>query len=233
MTRALPLAALLLTGCLLQPTQAPDCAAATYCGECIGRAGCGWCEGTSACVPGSSFGPDDPSCALPDWRFTGCDRPPGAVGDCHRHDDCGGCLYDLGDNPDCQWCPATGQCLNLDETCVFGAATHEYDLCRSSTCTAQTTCDACTSMGTDCRWCDVGGGVCTDSYECDPHYEFGSRDRCPPPNGCSSHFGCDDCLAAGCGWCDAPGGSTFCVAVDGFGDYADWCSLDLYIDACP
>lgn len=234
MTRARLVLAFAVTfsGCILQPTETPDCTGATYCGDCLSRQGCGWCAGR--CMPGSSFGADDSSCAPSDWRFTSCDRAPSAVGDCHRHEDCNGCLFDLDDAPDCQWCPASGECLNLDETCSVGVANHDYDLCRQTNCAAQTTCDACTSMGTDCRWCDVSGGVCTDSYDCDPHYEFGSRDRCPPPNNCSSIFGCEACLAAGCGFCDAPGGSTFCVAVDGFGDYADWCSgSDLYLSACP
>ena len=64
-----------------------------------------------------------------------------------------------------------------------------------------------------------------------------ARDRCPPPNTCSSYFGCESCTAQpGCGWCDAPGPDAFCVAVDGFGDYADWCSSgDLSLEplACP
>lgn len=224
-----------LSGCLLPPTEAPDCTSASGCYECSRREGCGFCEASGRCVPGSSFGPDEASCPLASWRFASCDGAPNAVGDCHEEEDCNGCLYELGGGePGCQWCPGTGECLNRDETCAVGAPHLDYDTCRVANCAAQTTCGGCTSMGVDCRWCDVGGGVCTESYECDPHYRFGDGDRCPPPNDCSDYFGCDGCLGQpGCGWCDAPGVDGYCVAVDGFGDYAGWCTIDLYLDACP
>jgi hypothetical protein len=114
----------------------------------------------------------------------------------------------------------------------------DYDMCSEQDCAAQSTCGGC--LAANCDWCDVAGGSCLYSATgCDSHYSIGfaGRGSCPPPNRCSSHFGCASCLAdPGCGWCDAPGGSGFCQASDGFGDYADWCSSgDFTTDAfaCP
>jgi len=228
--------ALLASGCILQPTETPDCASFS-CDACLEHAGCGWCESTGRCVSGSSFGPDEAECLLSSWRFTSCNRPPGAVEDCARHDDCHGCLFALGDDTSgCAWCASTGACVPEDQACSSGLRETEYDRCTDTDCEAQTTCGDCIESDVVCQWCDVGGGgVCTSSIDCDPHYRFSSvKGTCPPSNRCSEHFGCESCLAdPGCGFCDAPGGATYCVAVDGFSDYADWCTLDLYVDSCP
>lgn len=236
MNRAHVLAlALLASGCILQPTETPDCAGSS-CGECLSSTGCGWCGSTSRCVPGSSFGPDEAECLPSSWRFTSCASAPGAVDDCARHDDCNGCLFALGDDTSgCAWCPATDECIREGDSCGSGPRETDYDRCTEADCEAQTSCGDCVAEDVVCSWCDVGGGVCTTSLDCDPHYNFsGVRGSCPPPNRCSQHFGCEACLAdPGCGFCDAPGGSTFCVAVSGSSDYADWCTLDLYTSGCP
>ena len=126
------LGALGLSGCLLGPTEEADCAGAARCSDCLSRPGCGWCSDRNVCAPGSAFGPDEGRCGLSVWRFTGCERAPNAVGSCRRREGCNSCLFVLGDgDSDCQWCPATGECLDYGETCAAGAPTYVYGLCRS------------------------------------------------------------------------------------------------------
>lgn len=224
-----------LSGCLLQPTEDPSCAGALTCGSCLEQGGCGWCGDTGRCVAGSSFGPDTADCVASSWRYTGCAAPPGAVGSCGVKLDCNGCLFDVGDEPDCTWCAGRGECIPRGETCASGTAVRDYDACGEADCQVWTTCDQCRAA--DCDWCDMNGGSCVRSaLECDAHYRYWSSSAsCPPPNDCDSHLGCSACIADPlCGWCDSPGSFGHCVASSGGDDYADWCSgSDFYDSFCP
>lgn len=229
------LAAVSVSGCLLQPTESPACGEARTCGACVADApGCGWCGSTNTCVAGSTFGPDEADCPLGTWRFTGCLEPPGALG-CGAETECGSCLFELSGIPSCTWCAGRGECIPSGDTCVSGVPVREYDSCTVQNCNAQATCGGC--LGEGCDWCDQVGGSCTsNAAECDAHYRYwSSTDRCPPPNRCSSHSGCTACLADPlCGWCEGSGGFGACQAADGTDDYADWCSSgDFYTGFCP
>lgn len=230
-------ASLICGGCILQPTDAPACGVPAHCHECLARPGCGWCATSGRCVAGSTFGPDQRAdCVASGWRFSSCAEPPGALG-CGTEDSCGGCLFALGDDTSgCTWCARRGECVPSDQGCAGDVPVTDYDACSEATCTFRDSCSDC--LAADCDWCDVGDGYCVRSgTECDPHYRFGfaGSNRCPPPNDCSSYFGCTSCLAdPGCGWCDAPGVDGYCVASDGFGDYAGWCtSSSFYTSGCP
>lgn len=229
--------ALSMSGCLLQPTESPNCGAAAVCGVCVANyPGCGWCGSSNTCVPGSTFGPDEVDCLLSTWRFAGCGEPSDALG-CAAKDECGSCLYELGGGaPDCTWCAGRGECIPSGSTCVSGVPVTDYDMCSEQNCAAQGACGAC--LAANCDWCDQGGGSCVYSASgCNRHYSIGfaSSGSCPPPNRCSSHAGCSSCLGdPACGWCDAPGVDGYCQASNGWSDYADWCSSgSFYTDFCP
>ena len=50
------------------------CSVHASCGDCAATSGCGWCRGSMACLDGTTVGPTDGSCVLPDWVWTpaGC-----------------------------------------------------------------------------------------------------------------------------------------------------------------
>ncbi|HJL20179.1 MAG TPA: hypothetical protein RMH99_31220 [Sandaracinaceae bacterium LLY-WYZ-13_1] len=203
MRRARPwqwaLAGLWLAGCILQPTEDEDCWMARACDDCLSRDGCGWCGTSNACVSGSAFGPDTAACDPSRWRFTNCGEPPNAVGDCAREDDCGGCVFTLGDEiSDCVWCPATQSCASREQGCVEGRSHTVWETCDEADCAAAETCAECNARS--CTWCPLSA-TCRRSSSCD--YRVSSYEACPSPNACHTYASCDACVAdADCGWCD-------------------------------
>lgn len=185
-----------LSGCLVQPTE-PNCDGAEACSDCTGRSGCGWCaseEGKGSCLPGTSLGPDEADCEAHNWRFDGCEQPPGGGSGCSENGYCSTCT-----NDGCRWCVEEENCVPKDASCT--PAAENPDRCSVAACRIHDECGSC--LEAECTWCASESGTCIDSTEeeCTSDLDrYHWTDSCPE-SACNGST-CDECTEDdGCVWC--------------------------------
>ena len=158
---------------------------------------CGWCMVTQTCQNGTTSGPYSGTCNVPYWQF-GSYACPGCGG--ATPGSCNSCLQISEDVGGCGYCGTTKMCYEgspsgpFNGSCPIGNWTYDDNFCpddeeaapkhnlnrelkkdRVLSCSALTSCDACTAAaGLRCGWC-AAQGMCQSGTRTGPSKKRGQE----------------------------------------------------------
>ena len=143
----------------------PVCSNYTDCDSCNLHSNCGWCTGENTCMDGSSEGPSSANCTG-NWTYGSCGATPAPNNaGCSQWASC----YDCTESPsgNCGWCAdyiyctegtssgpsGGGVCDGTWRWLTSECTTTASPVALTSDCYQFTTCQDCTTGGSDCGWC--------------------------------------------------------------------------------